>query len=115
MHVDLHRNSRILARGAAAFVGLFLLGALVMVPWVEDDLTERAERAAATAGYGRVTASFSGQDGILRCIFPVADPAGLERTVREIWGVRDIALHACGPAPGPAAGGSATSEPLADG
>lgn len=92
---DRRRRRRVLLGGAIAFIGLFAVGAAVMVPWVEDDLTERVEDAAAAAGMPDVSADFSGQDGTLTCAEPAEDPAALEDLAEDVWGVHDIDLGSC--------------------
>ena len=70
------RRSRrtILLTGGLALAGLYVVGAVVRVPWVQDDLTKRVQSDLAAKGYV-VTADFSGQDGTLRCATPLSDPA----------------------------------------
>lgn len=92
------RRSRrlVLLGGGLALLGLFALGAAVVGPQIEDDLSARVPAALANAGYS-VTASFSGQDGTLRCAAPLADPTAARRLALEVHGVRAIELDpSCG-------------------
>ena len=81
-----------------ALATLFVVGAVVQVPRAEADLAARVQQELAAEGF-RVAASFSGQDGTLRCVAPLADPADAERLAAAVWGVRAVTLDAsCGDA-----------------
>lgn len=95
-----HRQRRsrrlVLLGGILALAGVYTVGAAVVEPQIEDDLTARVPAALADAGYS-VTATFSGQDGTLRCAAPLADPAAARRLALDVYGVRAIELDpSCG-------------------
>lgn len=96
-HPRARRSRRlVLVGGAVSLVGLFVIGAAVVEPQIEDDLSSRVPAELAKAGYS-VTATFSGQDGTLRCAVPLADPAAARRLALDIYGVRAITLDpSCG-------------------
>lgn len=83
---------RILRIGAAATVVLLVLGAPFFVNRVEDDLEQRVPAEMAAAGFAGVSATFSGQDGTLRCGVPLDDPEAAVAFARDVWGVRGIEL-----------------------
>ncbi|MEZ5257810.1 MAG: BON domain-containing protein [Ilumatobacteraceae bacterium] len=86
---------KILPLGLLALAGLFVASAIVMIPWVQNDLTDRVEAKAAQQGIAGVSADFDGQDGTIRCSQPVADLAELKRIVRGTWGVRVASYEGC--------------------
>lgn len=105
------RRSRrtILLTGGLALAGLYVVGAVVRVPWVQDDLTKRVQSDLAAKGYV-VTADFSGQDGTLRCATPLSDPAAALSLAKAVWGVRTATLDAsCRGAVTPGDGGATTT------
>lgn len=86
---------KILPLGLLALAGLFVASAIVMIPWVQNDLTDRVEANAAKQGIAGVSADFDGQDATIRCSQPVADLAELKRIVRGTWGVRVASYEGC--------------------
>lgn len=95
---DRRRGSKglVLLVGTIALVGLYVAGAVVVGPEIEDDLGARVPAALAAAGFD-VTAGFSGQDGTLRCTSPLADPGAARRLALDVYGVRAIELDpSCG-------------------
>jgi len=100
---------KILLVGGLALAGVYVAGAVVRVPWVQDDLTTRVQRDLAAKGYV-VTADFSGQDGTLRCATPLSDPAAALSLAKGVWGVHAITLDAsCGVANGDGSGATSTT------
>jgi OmpA-OmpF porin, OOP family len=86
----------VLLGGGVALIGLYVAGAFVVGPEIEDDLGERVPAALASAGVA-AAADFSGQDGMLRCSAPLADPTAARRIALGVYGVRAISLDAsCG-------------------
>ena len=75
--------------GAVALGALFVVGAVIQVPRTEVDLTTRVESKLAVAGMA-VRAEFSGQDGMLRCATPLADPTWAVTVAQDVWGVGAI-------------------------
>ena len=70
--------------------------------------SELAER-----GFGGVSAAFSGQDGVLRCATPLAEPEDAIDAAIDVWGVRAIELdRSCrvGGSPDGAGDGSTTTD-----
>lgn len=92
---------RILGWGGMGILAIFAVGAAIFVQRVEDDLERRVIAEFNAAGVGPVTASFSGQDGTLRCLDgPVEIPNDLIEQSRDLWGVvsLDIAANCTRPA-----------------
>ena len=89
------RRSRrtILLTGGLALAGLYAVGAVVRVPWVQDDLTKRVQTDLAARGYV-IKADFSGQDGVLRCTAPLSNPNEALSQANGVWGVRTASLDA---------------------
>jgi outer membrane protein OmpA-like peptidoglycan-associated protein len=86
----------VLLGGGLALAGLYVVGAAVVEPQIEDDLSARVPAALAAQGYS-VSADFSGQDGTLRCAAPLGDPAAARQVALDVYGVRAITLDAsCG-------------------
>lgn len=85
---------RIVGCGVFAFVVTFAIAAAIAVPNVQDELSDRVEEALAAGGVTGVDASFSGQDGTLRCGQPVSDPAALRELADRVDGVRRVELDA---------------------
>ncbi len=81
---------RILGLGALATLLLVIIGAPFFVNHVEGDLEQRVPTELAAAGFPGVAASFSGQDGTLRCAAPLDDPEGAIAAAYDVWGVRAI-------------------------
>ena len=86
---------RILGLGGLGLAAWYAISAGIMVPWVQNDLTDRVEAKAVAAGFAGVTATFSGQDGTLRCDDPIDDPAALEELAEDVWGVRVASTDGC--------------------
>ncbi|MEQ1700118.1 MAG: hypothetical protein ABMA25_08410, partial [Ilumatobacteraceae bacterium] len=108
-HLPQRRSRRLVVLGGVvALAGLFAIGAAVVEPQIEDDLATRVPAALAQQGYS-VTASFSGQDGTLRCAAPLADPTAARRLALDVYGVHAIALDpSCGVDGAPPAATSTT-------
>jgi outer membrane protein OmpA-like peptidoglycan-associated protein len=113
------RRRRVVAVGALGLIGLG--GAIEGVPRIERDLEGRVEAELRAAGIEGVTASFSGQDGTLRCVARLTDPSAAVAAAEAVWGVRVADLdESCG-APGSSAetatpdeaGASTTVDPAA--
>jgi len=83
-------HRRILGIGALATLLLVIIGAPFFVNRIEDDLEGRVPAELAAAGFPGVAASFSGQDGTLRCDAPLDDPEGAIAAAYDVWGVRAI-------------------------
>jgi outer membrane protein OmpA-like peptidoglycan-associated protein len=67
---------------------LFIGGWIEGLPRVENDLTRKAEAAATAAGFD-VTATFSGQDGTLRCAAAL-DDAGRATVLQAVKGIKGV-------------------------
>ena len=65
-HLAPRFHRRILGLGALATVVLLVIGAPFFNNRIEDDLERRVPTELAAAGFGGITATFSGQDGKLR-------------------------------------------------
>ena len=83
---------RILGWGLLAVVALCGVAAPLFLRSVEDDLEERVPSELAERGFVGVTAAFSGQDGVLRCAAPLAEPEDAIDAAIDVWGVRAIEL-----------------------
>ena len=83
---------RIIGLGALAFVVAFVIGALIFVPVVQNDLEDRVVEELGDAGIDGVSASFSGQDGTLTCDVTLDDPSVTEALAEDVHGVRVIDL-----------------------
>ncbi|WP_040493908.1 fasciclin domain-containing protein [Ilumatobacter nonamiensis] len=81
---------RVLTIGAAAFLVVFALGAVITIPRIQSDLENRVEAALAANGIDGVTASFSGQDGTLGCSEPIAELDRAVEVSNDVRGVRAI-------------------------
>ena len=71
---------------------LFCIGFPIYNNRIEADLERRVPAELADAGFPGVTASFSGQDGTLRCAEPLTDPEAATEAAYDVWGVRKITL-----------------------
>ena len=97
---------RILGWGLLAVVVLCGVAAPLFLRNVENDLEERVPTELAERGFDGVTAAFSGQDGVLRCAAPLAEPEDAIDAAIDVWGVRAIELdRSC------RVGGSSTDGP----
>jgi uncharacterized surface protein with fasciclin (FAS1) repeats/outer membrane protein OmpA-like peptidoglycan-associated protein len=83
---------RILGWGLLAVVVLCAVAAPLFLRSVEDDLEQRVPSELAERGFVGVTAAFSGQDGVLRCAAPLAEPEDAIDAAIDVWGVRAIEL-----------------------
>jgi OOP family OmpA-OmpF porin len=83
---------RILLVGMAAALVLFCIGFPIYNNRIEADLERRLPDELAEAGFPGITASFSGQDGTLRCAEPLTDPEAATEAAYDVWGVRKITL-----------------------
>jgi outer membrane protein OmpA-like peptidoglycan-associated protein/uncharacterized surface protein with fasciclin (FAS1) repeats len=88
----LRYRRRILAVGLGAALLVFCIGFPIVNKRIESDLERRVPEELAAAGFGGVTASFSGQDGTLDCVAPLADPEAATAAAYDVWGVRTITL-----------------------
>lgn len=89
---DQRYRRRIVGLGAIGLVVIFIIGAAITVPRVQDDLTDRVEQELIEADIAGVTASFSGQDGTLMCTESLLDPDAAQRIAEDLRGVRAIDL-----------------------
>jgi outer membrane protein OmpA-like peptidoglycan-associated protein len=89
---DRFRRSRrtILACGVLALVGVFILGAFVQVPAMEDELTRSAERALS-AEQVEASVRFDGQAATIACGADV-DALVARDIVAAVPGVRSVSL-----------------------
>lgn len=85
-------HRRILALGALATLLLLVIGAPFFKNRIEDDLERRVPVELAAVGFGGITATFSGQDGTLRCAAPLDDPEQAIAAAYDVWGVRAIEI-----------------------
>ena len=83
---------RVLLIGGAFALLLYVIGAPIFNGRIEDDLERRVPDELAEAGFDGVLASFSGQDGTLRCDQPLDDPEAAVDAAFDVWGVRAIEL-----------------------
>lgn len=83
---------RIFLVGMSAALVLFCIGFPIYNNRIEADLERRVPAELADAGFPGVTASFSGQDGTLRCAEPLTDPEAATEVAYDVWGVRKITL-----------------------
>ena len=108
---------RILGWGLVAVVVLCAVAAPLFLRSVEEDLEQRVPSELADQGFHGVTAAFSGQDGVLRCAAPLAEPEDAISAAIDVWGVRAIELdRSCrvGSSADDADGVSTTSVPSDD-
>jgi len=85
-------HRRILGIGALLAVLLLVIGAPFFANRIEDDLEARVPIELADAGFAGISATFSGQDGTLRCSAPLDDPEEALSAAYDVWGVRAIEL-----------------------
>ena len=83
---------RIFLVGMSAALVLFCIGFPIYNNRIEADLERRVPAELEAAGFPGVTASFSGQDGTLRCTEPLTDPEAATEAAYDVWGVRKITL-----------------------
>ena len=86
---------RIVLLGLLALAALFGAGWAVMVPWIGRDLS--AKVIVAVQDDGVRAATFHGQDGVLLCDAPLADPDGVLAQAEAVRGVHAVELDpSCG-------------------
>jgi len=83
---------RIVTVGLIAALVLFSIGFPIFNNRIEDDLERRVPAELTAAGFAGVTATFSGQDGTLRCAQPLDDPEQATSIAYGVWGVRKVTL-----------------------
>lgn len=83
---------RIFTIGMLLAVLVFSIGFPIFNNRIEADLERRVPAELAEAGFSGITASFSGQDGTLRCDEPLDDPEAATAVAYDVWGVREITL-----------------------
>ena len=83
---------RILGLGVLGVAVLCGVGAPLFLGSVENDLEDRVPSELAEQGFAGVSATFSGQDGVLRCAAPLAEPEDAIDAAIAVWGVRAIEL-----------------------
>ena len=83
---------RIFGLGVLGTVLLLVIGAPIFNNRIEDDLERRVPSELAEAGFSGITATFSGQDGTLRCAAPLDDPERAIEAAYDVWGVRAIVI-----------------------
>jgi OOP family OmpA-OmpF porin len=83
---------RILGWGSLGVVVLCAVAAPLFLRSVERDLEHRVPSELAERGFVGVSAAFSGQDGVLRCAAPLAEPEDAIDAAIDVWGVRAIEL-----------------------
>ena len=106
------RRRRVLIISAVVLAAAFAGGAVWALPRIQDDLAIKVSDQLTAAGIGGVTIEFSGQDGILRCVSKLADPAGVKARAENIEGVREVTLNAvCMGTSEPAGGDPSSSQP----
>lgn len=105
---------RILGWGLSGVALLCAVGAPLFLRSVEHDLERRVPSEMAERGFEGVSAAFSGQDGVLRCATPLAEPEDAIDAAIDVWGVRAIELdRSCrvGGSPSDATGDVSTTSP----
>ena len=83
---------RVFGLGALGTVLLLVIGAPIFNNRIEDDLEHRVPSELAEDGFSGITATFSGQDGTLRCAAPLDDPERAIEAAYDVWGVRAIVI-----------------------
>ena len=83
---------RILGLGVCGVVVLCGVGAPLYLDSIQRDLEDRVPSELAEHGFVGVSATFSGQDGVLRCAAPLAEPEDAIDAAIDVWGVRAIEL-----------------------
>jgi outer membrane protein OmpA-like peptidoglycan-associated protein len=83
---------RILGWGLFGVVVLCGVAAPLYLRSVERDLERRVPSELAERGFEGVSAAFSGQDGVLRCATPLAEPEEVIDAAVDVWGVRAVEL-----------------------
>lgn len=113
---------RILLIGLAVAAVVAGVGAPVYLRSVERDLEARLPAELAELGVTGISASFSGQEGVLRCADPLADPERVLDLAHDVSGVVHVTLdRSCrvsstvnGAAPDPTTPPTTTSPPADD-
>jgi outer membrane protein OmpA-like peptidoglycan-associated protein/uncharacterized surface protein with fasciclin (FAS1) repeats len=83
---------RIFTIGMLIALLVFSIGFPIFNNRIEADLERRVPAELAAAGFPGITASFSGQDGTLRCAEPLDDPERATAVAYDVRGVREITL-----------------------
>lgn len=81
----------ILLGGGLALVALLVIGGLIQVPFIQNDLRDAVSARLSTAGF-EARVDFVGQDGTLRCAAKLADPLTARRIASSVRGVRSITV-----------------------
>jgi outer membrane protein OmpA-like peptidoglycan-associated protein/uncharacterized surface protein with fasciclin (FAS1) repeats len=84
---------RIVSVGIVAAIVLVAVGAPFYLRAIERDLERRVPDELAAVGVTGLTASFSGQEGVLRCAAALSDPEGVLDLAHEIEGVAAVTLE----------------------
>ncbi|MEM9513228.1 MAG: fasciclin domain-containing protein [Actinomycetota bacterium] len=94
--MDLRRyRRRIIGWGAGLAIVVLVIGAIVTLVRVENDLESRTEDVLTELGYVGLAATFDGQDGTIACAAPVSssDVDVIETEVASLRGVRSISVE----------------------
>jgi len=83
---------RVLTAGGLAAFALYVVGAPMFNNRIEDDLETRVPASLARAGHAGATVKFSGQDGRIECVSPLADPEAAIDLAYDVRGVHSIEL-----------------------
>lgn len=83
---------RVLTAGGLVAFALFVVGAPIYNNRIEADLERRVPAALVGSGHAGVTVRFSGQDGRITCVSPLADPEGAIDLAYDVRGVNSIVL-----------------------
>lgn len=101
----------VLRDGAAALSVLFVVGALVTVPRIQNDL-KRSVNAALRAEGIEARVDFNGQVGTMRCVDKLDDPDAAVRVAESVDGVRRVRVDvSCLEEPPPEPGDTSTVPP----
>ena len=86
---------RIIGWGAGLGLVVLIVGAVITLVRVENDLERRTEDRLTALGYGGLAASFDGQDGTIACATAVtpADAEIIQAEVSDVRGVRSVTIE----------------------